>query len=172
MHQGNSCNTVVGCWLSNRHIMMLSGHRNKNSIPSMPTMLDHRRSSFRCAVMFSHLSLVHNPHKPISKCKSSVGSSSNLNNLDPLIVPWFQTSKTSLTMSDSTSQPSSRAAKSGKFALLSKAKNKSDIHLEVLYLQSRQSFHPFFCFHRTLGICPKDLEGFKADIAFIYTALA
>ena len=30
----------------------------------------------------------------------------------------------------------------------------------------------FFCFHRTLSISPKDLEGFKADIAFIYTTLA
>ena len=29
-----------------------------------------------------------------------------------------------------------------------------------------------FCFHRTLGISSKDLEGFKTDIAFIYTALA
>ena len=45
-------------------------------------------------------------------------------------------------------------------------------HLEVLSLQSRKSFEYFFCFHRTLGISPKDLEGFKADIAFIYTALA
>ena len=27
-------------------------------------------------------------------------------------------------------------------------------------------------FHRTLGISSKDLEGFKADIAFIYTTLA
>ena len=45
-------------------------------------------------------------------------------------------------------------------------------HLEVLSLQSRKSFEHFFCFHRTLGISPKDLEGFKADIAFIYTALA
>ena len=96
MHQGNSCNTVVGCWLSNRHIMTLSGHRNNNSIPSRPTMLEHRCSSSRCAVMFSHLSWVHKPHKPNSKCKSSVGTSSNLNNLDPLIVLWFQTSKTSL----------------------------------------------------------------------------
>ena len=35
-----------------------------------------------------------------------------------------------------------------------------------------ESFQCFFCFHRTLGISPKDLEGFKADIAFIYTAVA
>ena len=45
-------------------------------------------------------------------------------------------------------------------------------HLEFLSLRSRKSFENFFCFHRTLGISPKDLEGFKADIAFIYTALA
>ena len=48
----------------------------------------------------------------------------------------------------------------------------SDIHVKVLSLQNRKSFEYFFCFHRTLGISPKDLEGFKADIAFIYTALA
>ena len=44
--------------------------------------------------------------------------------------------------------------------------------LEVLSIQSRKSFKHFFCFHRTLGISAKDLEGFKADIALIYTALA
>ena len=89
------------------------------------------------------------------------------------LVLWFQTSKTSQgTMSDSTSQPSSRAAKSGKFALLSRAIKHSDIHLEVLFLQNRKSFEYFFCFHRTLGISPKDLEGIKADVAFTYTTLA
>ena len=41
----------------------------------------------------------------------------------------------------------------------------SDIHLEVLFLQNRKSFEYFFRFHRTLRISPKDLEGFKADIA-------
>ena len=45
-------------------------------------------------------------------------------------------------------------------------------HLEVFSSQCCKSFEHFFCFHRTLGISPKDLEGFKADIAFIYTALA
>ena len=73
-------------------------------------------------------------------------------------------------MSDSTSQPSSRTAKSGKFALLSRAIKHSDIHFQVLSLQNRKSFEYFFCFHRTLGISPKDLEGFKADIVFIYMA--
>ena len=75
-------------------------------------------------------------------------------------------------MSDSTSQPSSWTAKSGKFALLSRAIKHSDIHHEVLFLQSRKSFEYFFCFHRTLGISPKDLEGLNTDIAFIYTTLA
>ena len=75
-------------------------------------------------------------------------------------------------MSDSTSQPSSRTAKSGKFMSLSRAIKRSDIHLEVLSSQSRKSFEYFLCFHRTLGISLKDLEGFKADIAFIYTTLA
>ena len=69
-------------------------------------------------------------------------------------------------MNDSTSQPSSRAAKSGKFALLSGAIKHSDIHLEVLFLQNRKSFEYFLCFHGTLGISPNDLERFKADIAF------
>ena len=45
-------------------------------------------------------------------------------------------------------------------------------HLEVLSIQTRKSFKHFFCFHRTLGISAKDLEGFKADITLIYTALA
>ena len=75
-------------------------------------------------------------------------------------------------MSDLTSRPSSRVAKSGKFALLSRAMKHSDIHLEVLFLQNRKSFEYFFCFHRALGISTKDLERFKADIAFIYTTLA
>ena len=61
-------------------------------------------------------------------------------------------------MSDSTSQPSS-----GKFMSLSRAIKRSDIHLEVLSSQNRKSFEYFLCFHRTLGISPKDLEGFKAD---------
>ena len=73
---------------------------------------------------------------------------------------------------DSTSQPSSRTAKLGKFTSLSRAIKRSDIHLEVLSLQNRKSFEYFPCFHRTLGISAKDLEGFKADIAFIYTTLA
>ena len=75
-------------------------------------------------------------------------------------------------MSDSTCQPSSRTAKSGKFALLSRAIKHSDIDLEVLFLQNRKSFEYFFHFHQTLGIPPKDLEGFKADMAFIYMTLA
>ncbi len=62
--------------------------------------------------------------------------------------------------------------KSSKFTLLSRAIKHSDIHLEVLFLQNGKSFEYFFCFHRTLGISPKDLEGFKADITFIYTRLA
>lgn len=45
-------------------------------------------------------------------------------------------------------------------------------HREILSLKSRKYFEYFFCFHRTLGISPKNLEGFKADIAFIHTALA
>ena len=39
-------------------------------------------------------------------------------------------------------------------------------------LHNGKSFEHFFSFHRTLGISPNDLEGFKADIAFIYTMLA
>ena len=75
-------------------------------------------------------------------------------------------------MSDSTSQPSSRAAKSGKFTLFSRATKHRGIHLEVLSLQNRKSFEHFVYFHQTLGISPEDLGGFKADIAFIYSALA
>ena len=75
-------------------------------------------------------------------------------------------------MRDSTSQPSSWTAKLGKFISLSRAIEYSDIYLEVLSLQNRKSFEYFFCFYLTLGISPKDLEGFKADIAFIYMILA
>ena len=64
-----------------------------------------------------------------------------------------------------TSQPSSRTAKSGKCMLLSTEIKRSDIHLEVLSLQNRKSFEYFLCFHRTLGISPKDW-------AFIYSTLA
>ena len=65
---------------------------------------------------------------------------------------------------------SSRAAKWGKFALLSIAIKHSDIRLEFVFLQNRKSFEYFFCFHRTLSI--SDLQGFKADVAFTYTTLA
>ena len=75
-------------------------------------------------------------------------------------------------MSDATSQSSSRTAKSGKFTFLSRAIKRSDIHLEVLSSQNCKSFEYFLCFHQTLCISTKDLEGFKADIAFIYTMLA
>ena len=72
-------------------------------------------------------------------------------------------------MSDSTSQPS-RAAKSGKFTLFSRAIKHSAIHLEALSLKNRKSFEHFVCFHRALGISPEDLGGFKTDIfAFIYS---
>ena len=64
------------------------------------------------------------------------------------------------------------SAKSGKFTSVSRAIKRSDIHLEVLSSQSRKSFEYFLCFHRTLGVSLKDLEGFKVDIAFIYTTLA
>ena len=63
-------------------------------------------------------------------------------------------------------------AKSGKLTSLSRAIKRNGIHLEVLSLQNRISFDYFLCFHRTLGIFPRDLEGYKADIAFIYTTLA
>ena len=75
-------------------------------------------------------------------------------------------------MSDSTSQPSSRAAKSRKFTLFSRGVKQSGIHLEILSLQNRKSFEHFVCFHRTLGISPEDLGGFKANIDFVYSALA
>ena len=61
---------------------------------------------------------------------------------------------------------------SGKFTSLSRVIKRGDIHLEVLSSQSRKSFEYFLCFHRTLGISLKDLEGFKADIAFTYRTLA
>ena len=50
-------------------------------------------------------------------------------------------------------------AKSGKFTSLSRAIKRSVIHLEVLSSQNRKYFEHFLCFHRTLGISPKDLAG-------------
>ena len=47
----------------------------------------------------------------------------------------------------STSQSSSRTAKSGKFTSLSRVNKRSDIHLEVLSSQNRKSFEYFLCFH-------------------------
>ena len=76
-------------------------------------------------------------------------------------------------MSDSTSQLSSRAATEiGQVRVVFKSDQAQWFHLKVLYLRSCKSFEDFFCFHRTLGISPKDLEGFKADIAFSCTVLA
>ena len=122
--QGDSYNTVVGCWFVNDAVR--------------PQEWISLRSSSRCAATFSHLPWIHKPDKPIRKCKSSVGTSSNLNNLDPLL----QTSKTSQSkVSDSNSQPSSRAAKSGKFTLFSRAIKHSGIHLEVLSLENRNSLN-------------------------------
>ena len=80
------------------------------------------------------------------------------------MIPNQQCRTSQGTMSDSTSQQSSRTAKSDKFALLSRAIKHSDIHLEVLFLQNSKFLEYFFCFHRTLGISPKDLEECKADI--------
>ena len=40
------------------------------------------------------------------------------------------------------------------------------------FLRESKFFEHFVCFHRTLGISPKDLGGFKANIPFIYSALA
>ena len=76
--QGNSYNTVVGCWFVNDAVSS-----QEWKFPSQQLQA------------FSHLNWIHKPHKPIRKCKSSVGTSSNLNNLDPLLVLWFQTSRTS-----------------------------------------------------------------------------
>ena len=80
------------------------------------------------------------------------------------MIPNQQCRTSQGTMSYSTSQQSSRTAKSDKFALLSRAIKHSDIHLEVLFLQNSKFLEYFFCFHRTLGISPKDLEECKADI--------
>ena len=69
-------------------------------------------------------------------------------------------------MSDSTSQPSSRIAKSGKFTSLSRAIKRSDIRLEVLSLQNRKSFEYFLCFHQTLSISPKDYANPRLRLGF------
>ena len=154
--QGDSYNTVVGCWFVNDTVR-----------PQEWKFVSQQLQTF------SHLSWIHKPHKPIRKCNFSVGTSSNLNNLDPLLVLWFQTSKTSQSkISDSTSQPSSRATISVKLTLFSRATKHSGILLELLCLHNQNSFENFVCFHRTLGISPEDLGAFKADIASIYSPLS
>ena len=40
------------------------------------------------------------------------------------------------------------------------------------FLRESKFFEHFVCFYRTLGISPEDLGGFKANIPFIYSALA
>ena len=81
---------------------------------------------------------------------------------------WFQTSK------DEQFNFSTifSGCQIGQVCVTFKSDQPQGFHLKVLSLQSCTSFENFFCFHLTLGISPKDLEGFKADIAFIYTALA
>ena len=136
--QGDSYNSVVGCWFVNDAVR--------------PQEWISLRSSFRCAATFSHLPWFHKPDKAIRKCKSSVGTSSNLNNLDPLL----QTSKTSQSkVSDSNSQPSSRADKSGKFTLFSRAIKHSGIHLEVLSLENRNSLNISSVFTELWAFLPK-----------------
>ena len=131
----NHCNrsTAITLWsnagLPNRHNMTLSGHSN---ITSRATMLHHLRSSSRCAVGLSHLLWIHKPHKPISKCKSSVGTSSNLNNLDQPLVVWFQTTEQNLAIQLLNH-------------LLGLPKRASDIHLEVLtWIVHRLNFSSVF----------------------------
>ena len=76
--QGDSYNTVVGCWVVNDVV-----RSQEWKFPSQQLQA------------FSDLPWIRMPHKPIRKCKSSVGTGNNLNNLDPLLVLWFQTSRTS-----------------------------------------------------------------------------
>ena len=115
-----------------------------------------------------------NDHLNLEECTRQLTRMMGLMSSDSacLLVLWFQTSKTSQgTMSDSTSQSSSRSAKSGKFTSLSRAIMQAQWHSSwSSFSQNRKSFEYFLCFH--LGISPKDFEGFKADITFIYTTLA
>ena len=126
-------------------------------ILSRATTFDHRRSSSRCAVTFSHLPWIHKPHKPISKCKSSVGTSSNLNNLDPLPdskptkLHWRQDEQFNFSTIFSGCQI-------GQVRLTFKS--------DKAEWQSIFKFFPyriFFCFYQTLDISLKDLGGRKAD---------
>ena len=76
-------------------------------------------------------------------------------------------------MSDSTSQPSDRAAKSGKFALLSRAIKHGDFILKFFPYRVVNLLSISSVFTELQAFLPKILiEGFKADIAFIDTALA
>ena len=86
---------------------------------------------------------------------------------------WFQTSKMSQgTMSDSTSQPSSWTAKSGKFALLSRAIKNSDIHLEVLSLRNRKSFELLLFSPNVRHFSQRFRRIQNWNRLFVYTALA
>ena len=133
-------------------------------IPSRATTLDHRRSSSRCADTLSS-ALVPQAEQQMQVFLGKQQQPRQSRSVACAMIPNQQ----NFTRQD---EPSSRAAKSGKFTLLSRVIHDSDILLEVLSSQNRKSFEYFFCFLRTLGISPKHLERFKADIAFIYTVLA
>ena len=72
------------------------------------------------------------PHKPTSKSKSSKGNQQQLQqsgSASCAMIPKQQNFTS--TTSDSTSQPCSRAAKSGKFTSLSRAIKQNVIHVEL-----------------------------------------
>ena len=87
--------------------------------------------------------------------------------LNPACLCYDSPNQQNFMMSDS----SSRTAKSASSRYFQERSSTVTFIWKFFFLQSRKSFEYFFCSHRTLGISPKDLEGFKADIALIYTTL-
>ena len=120
-HQGNGYYyTVVGCWFirsSYHDTAKLQERKFPTSYNARPSsqQLQVCRNVFSSALNTDHTSRSANPNPP-----RVPATTSTITNLVSLLVLWFFSSKTSHgTMNNSTFQPCSWAAKSGKFTSLS-----------------------------------------------------
>ena len=157
--------------LSNRHIMTLSGHRNENSLKSY----NARPSSQRLQVCSNVLSSALNPEATQVDQQMQVfrGNQQQLQQSEPAACATIPNQQ-NVTRHDERFNFSTifSGCQNEQVHEMARAIKHSNIHLEVRSLQHRECFELFVSFHRTLDISSKDLEGFKADIAFTYTALA
>ena len=133
--------TAITLW-SDAGLSTLSGHRNEFPFAAAPGV---QQRSLICPKSTSQTSWSENASLPLEPAATST-----------ILDPLLQTSKTSQSkVSDSSSQPSSRAAKSGKFTLFSRAIKHSGIHLEVLFLENRNSLNISSVFTELYAFLPK-----------------